>query len=244
MRRRRKISPLGLAHSAAVRHPAGTVAFSRTASVGFSCILGVDMATSQDFVTWTCDPRLDQRYLLWVLRGERDDILRRTQGSTHKTIYMPDIEQLTIPLRRSTTIVAVVAGVVAVGVIGGMSLTDWLVTFALPSLPASLDASEIAEAHRRMADRKAATEDELIQPLWNGELSEPGALTAEDCRRVQDESFRLRSLGLQVPDWFFWRRRERSEANMHEAAALRREQHKTATASATSRPDGRTQLRD
>jgi type I restriction enzyme S subunit len=93
-----KISPLGLANSAAVRHPAGTVAFSRTASVGFSCILGVDMATSQDFVTWTCGPKLDPRYLLWVLRAERDDILRRTQGSTHKTIYMPDIEQLTIPL--------------------------------------------------------------------------------------------------------------------------------------------------
>ena len=93
-----KISPLGLANSAAVRHPAGSVAFSRTASVGFSCILGVDMATSQDFVTWTCGPKLDPRYLLWVLRAERDDILRRTQGSTHKTIYMPDIEQLTIPL--------------------------------------------------------------------------------------------------------------------------------------------------
>lgn len=93
-----KISPLGVANSAAVRHPAGTVAFSRTASVGFSCILGTDMATSQDFVTWTCGPRLDPRYLLWVLRAERDDILRRTQGSTHKTIYMPDIEQLTIPL--------------------------------------------------------------------------------------------------------------------------------------------------
>lgn len=93
-----KISRLGLANSAAVRHPAGTVAFSRTASVGFSCILGTDMATSQDFVTWTCGPKLDPRYLLWVLRAERDDILRRTQGSTHKTIYMPDIEQLTIPL--------------------------------------------------------------------------------------------------------------------------------------------------
>jgi type I restriction enzyme S subunit len=93
-----KVSPLGLANSAAVRHPAGTVALSRTASVGFSCILGIDMATSQDFVTWTCGPKLDPRYLLWALRGERNDILGRTQGSTHKTIYMPDIEQLTIPL--------------------------------------------------------------------------------------------------------------------------------------------------
>lgn len=93
-----KISPAGVANSSAVVHPAGTVAFSRTASVGFSCILGTDMATSQDWVTWTCGPHLDPRYLLWVLRGERDQILGRTQGSTHKTIYMPDIEELTIPL--------------------------------------------------------------------------------------------------------------------------------------------------
>lgn len=95
---REKISPTGVANSSAVVHPAGTVAFSRTASVGFSCILGTDMATSQDWVTWSCGPDLDPRYLLWVLRGEREQILGRTQGSTHKTIYMPDIEELTVPL--------------------------------------------------------------------------------------------------------------------------------------------------
>ena len=93
-----KISAAGVANSSAVVHPAGTVAFSRTASVGFSCILGTEMATSQDWVTWTCGPHLDPCYLLWVLRGERNEILGRTQGSTHKTIYMPDIEELTVPL--------------------------------------------------------------------------------------------------------------------------------------------------
>jgi type I restriction enzyme S subunit len=56
------------------------------------------MATSQDFVTWTCGPRLRPRFLLWCLRGLRDEILAWTQGSTHKTIYMPDIEQLRVPL--------------------------------------------------------------------------------------------------------------------------------------------------
>ncbi|GAB3802885.1 restriction endonuclease subunit S domain-containing protein [Micromonospora zhanjiangensis] len=34
-----KISPLGIANSSAVKHPAGTVILSRTASVGFSGIL-------------------------------------------------------------------------------------------------------------------------------------------------------------------------------------------------------------
>lgn len=133
------------------------------------------------------------------------------------------------------TIVIAAAGEVAVGIVGAMTLTEWLITFALPSLPAALDASEIADAHRRMADRKQANEHDLLLPLWNRELSAPGTLTPNDSRRVQDESFRLRSEGLQVPDWFFWRRRGRSEANMHDAAAARRDQHERAVDAARSR---------
>lgn len=129
-------------------------------------------------------------------------------------------------------IVIVVVGVIALGVIAGMSLTDWLVTFALPSLPALLDASEIADAHRRIAETKGRDEDELLLPLWNRELKTPGTLTTDDCRRVQDASFRLRSQGLQVPEWFFWKRRGRSEANMHDAAAARRSEYQRATQTA------------
>ncbi|MEV8309941.1 restriction endonuclease subunit S [Streptomyces flavidovirens] len=93
-----KVSALGLANSSAVIHPAGTVILSRTASVGFSAIMGSDMATSQDFATWTCGPRLDPKFLLHALRGMSPDLKRVATGSTHKTIYMPDIEQLRIPL--------------------------------------------------------------------------------------------------------------------------------------------------
>ncbi|MGW0858389.1 restriction endonuclease subunit S [Streptomyces sp. NPDC002690] len=93
-----KISPLGLANSSAVLHPAGTVILSRTASVGFSAIMGSEMATSQDFATWTCGPRLEPRFLLHALRGMAPDLKRVATGSTHKTIYMPDIEQLRVPL--------------------------------------------------------------------------------------------------------------------------------------------------
>lgn len=93
------ISRRGLDNSAAVLHPAGTVALSRTASVGFSVIMGRDMATSQDFATWTCSTRLEARFLLLCLRAMRPDLLGRLAiGSTHKTIYMPDIQGLRIPL--------------------------------------------------------------------------------------------------------------------------------------------------
>jgi len=63
------ISTLGLANSAAEVHPPGpgTVVLSRTASVGYSAVMGVGMATSQDFATWTCGPLMDPYYLLWSL---------------------------------------------------------------------------------------------------------------------------------------------------------------------------------
>jgi type I restriction enzyme S subunit len=93
------ISELGLANSAAELHPTGTVVLSRTASVGFSAIMARPMATSQDFATWTCGPRLNPRFLLLVLRAMRQELLGRlAMGSTHKTIYMPDIEAIRVPL--------------------------------------------------------------------------------------------------------------------------------------------------
>jgi type I restriction enzyme S subunit len=96
---REKISEVGMANSSAELHPAGTVVLSRTASAGFSAIMGMGMATSQDFVTWTCGPLLNRRYLLLCLRAMRHDLLGRlAQGSTHQTIYMPDIESIRIPL--------------------------------------------------------------------------------------------------------------------------------------------------
>jgi type I restriction enzyme S subunit len=99
METRESISDLGLANSAAELHPAGTVVLCRTASAGYSAVMGTDMTTSQDFATWTCGPRLDPFYLLWCLRAMRPDLLGRlAMGSTHKTIYMPDIQSIRIPL--------------------------------------------------------------------------------------------------------------------------------------------------
>src|SRR5437867_2109956 len=61
-----KISELGLKNSAARLLPAETVMLSRTASVGFSAIMGVPMATTQDFVNWICGPSLRSEFLLYV----------------------------------------------------------------------------------------------------------------------------------------------------------------------------------
>lgn len=96
---REKLSRLGIENSSAEIHPAGTVVLSRTASAGYSGVMATDMCTSQDFVTWTCTPRLDPYWLLWCLRAMRSDLLGRlAMGSTFKTIYVPDIQTLRIPL--------------------------------------------------------------------------------------------------------------------------------------------------
>jgi type I restriction enzyme, S subunit len=96
---REKISHIGIANSSAQIHPKGTVFLCRTASAGYSGIMGSDMATSQDFATWTASELLDPEYLLFCLRAMRPDLIGRlATGSTHKTIYMPDIQALKIPV--------------------------------------------------------------------------------------------------------------------------------------------------
>ena len=92
------VSELGLANSAAVLHPTDTVMLSRTASIGHSVRIGRPMATTQAFVTWTCGPELDARYLLLVMNAMKPEFDRLAYGSTHLTIYFPDIEQLRVPL--------------------------------------------------------------------------------------------------------------------------------------------------
>ncbi|MDK3160540.1 restriction endonuclease subunit S [Kamptonema cortianum] len=93
-----KISELGLANSAARLLPARTVILSRTASVGFSAILGVPMATTQDFVNWICGDNLIPEFLLLCFRAMKQEFESLTMGSTHQTIYMPDVARFRIPL--------------------------------------------------------------------------------------------------------------------------------------------------
>ena len=93
-----KVSELGLAHSAARLLPKGTVILSRTASVGFSAIMDTDMATTQDFVNWVPGPRIRSDYLLYVFRAMTHEFRRLTMGSTHQTIYMPDVGRFCTPV--------------------------------------------------------------------------------------------------------------------------------------------------
>lgn len=83
---------LGIANSSARVLPANTVCLSRTASVGYVVVMGRPMATSQDFVNWVCSDELDHRFLKYVLLAEHNTFLSFASGTTHQTIYFPEVK--------------------------------------------------------------------------------------------------------------------------------------------------------
>jgi type I restriction enzyme S subunit len=93
-----QISAVGVANSSSVVLPAGTVCFSRTASVGFVTIMGRPMATSQDFHNWIPKSELTSVYLLHALRRSRIHLIGLSDGSIHKTIYQRLAQQFRLLL--------------------------------------------------------------------------------------------------------------------------------------------------
>jgi type I restriction enzyme S subunit len=82
---------LGLANSAARLLPAGTVCLSRTASVGYVLRMGKPMATSQDFANWSCTSAVNPDWLKFLFVAETKAIYRFGKGSTHTTVYYPEL---------------------------------------------------------------------------------------------------------------------------------------------------------
>ncbi|MGO3141427.1 MAG: restriction endonuclease subunit S, partial [Galactobacter sp.] len=93
-----KISRIGLENSAAELLPPGTVVLSRTASVGFSGIMPIAMATSQDYWNWVCGEKLLPEYLWFQFRVMHSEFDRIKSGSTHKTIYQADAAAIALVL--------------------------------------------------------------------------------------------------------------------------------------------------
>jgi type I restriction enzyme, S subunit len=83
---------LGIENSSARILPTGTVCLSRTASVGYVVVMGRPMATSQDFANWTCSDALLPPFLKYLLLAEQKSFLRFASGTTHQTIYYPELK--------------------------------------------------------------------------------------------------------------------------------------------------------
>lgn len=94
----KEISILGLQNSSAVLHPPDTVILSRDAGVGKSAILKSEMAVSQHFIAWRCQPKNKLNYLFFYywLQLRKEEFERVAVGSTIKTIGLPYFKKLKI----------------------------------------------------------------------------------------------------------------------------------------------------
>jgi len=60
------------------------------------------MATSQDFVNWVCGPDLDPHFLKMLLIAENESLFRFGKGTTHTTIYFPEVKAFHVCLPQVT----------------------------------------------------------------------------------------------------------------------------------------------
>ena len=105
------VSQQGLDNSAARLLPTGTVCLSRTASVGYALVMGEPMATSQDFVNWVCSHAVEPEFLMYLLIAEKESLLRFGEGTTHTTIYYPEVKAFHVCLPAPTEQRAIVSSI-------------------------------------------------------------------------------------------------------------------------------------
>ncbi|MGI9280512.1 MAG: restriction endonuclease subunit S [Endozoicomonas sp.] len=94
----KEISSLGIDNSSATLHPKGTVVLSRDAGIGKSAVMDQEMAVSQHFIVWNCEPKglLNNWYLYYLLQLMKPEFERIAIGSTIKTIGLPFFKKLRI----------------------------------------------------------------------------------------------------------------------------------------------------
>lgn len=86
---------------------------------------------------------------------------------------------------------------IIIALVGNATLAGYLTTIALPSLPALLDASELARAHFDAAKSRELLEETI------GSLFDVPPGSEEPLREIQDAIFRLRRSAPLVPEWFY-----------------------------------------
>ncbi len=93
------VTELGIENSASRVLPKGTVLMTRTAnSIGYSVVLGRDMATSQDLVGWILPKEVNPKFVMYLILSEHDALYRFAKGSAHPTVYFPEILSFHIAL--------------------------------------------------------------------------------------------------------------------------------------------------
>lgn len=121
----------------------------------------------------------------------------------------------------SAFVIVVLIADLIIAITTKQTVLDYLLALFLPSLPAVTQGIDLAREHLRIADEKEHTEKEA-SALLESALNDPTSITKEDCRRIQDSIYSMRSKGPLVPDWWYRWLRDRYDVDMDEAAATLR----------------------
>lgn len=92
------ITEEGLRRSSAKLLPAGTVLLTSRATIGFTAVAAVPLATNQGFANLICGPRLLPEFLAVWLPTQRDQLLKLAGGTTFKEISKSTLKGVRVPV--------------------------------------------------------------------------------------------------------------------------------------------------
>jgi len=109
-----------------------------------------------------------------------------------------------------------VAGIV-IAVATDQKMLDYILKFFVPSLSVFVLGAEASKAHLDVAKSKQQKEKE-INAMMELSKKQPGSVTTQECRQLQDYIFSLRCKDALVPNWWYRKLRWRYEMDMQKAA--------------------------
>jgi type I restriction enzyme S subunit len=92
------ITQAGLRESSARLVPSGTVLMTSRATIGYTAIAAVPMATNQGLANLVCGDQLLPEYLAFWLRWQRDRLIQLAGGTTFKELSKSTLKRVRIPL--------------------------------------------------------------------------------------------------------------------------------------------------
>ena len=97
-RTKETITEVALRASSARLVPAGTVLMTSRATIGYTAIATVPMATNQGFANLTCTKRIMPEYLAFWLRDQRERLIQLAGGTTFRELPKSTLKKILIPL--------------------------------------------------------------------------------------------------------------------------------------------------
>ena len=97
-RTRETITEVALRESSARLVPAGTVLMTSRATIGYTAIANLPMATNQGFANLICSERIVPEYLAYWLRDQREHLIQLAGGTTFRELPKSTLKKVRIPL--------------------------------------------------------------------------------------------------------------------------------------------------